>query len=167
MVNPGPSRKRWNSSQRFVNGRRFGSDAEKGRRLPFDRNRRRISRRSAGFYCEEKKIKCRGAVSVVFPFQRSCCWRLQSRPPVPFSPRLRRRRNQLLCSASRRAVVSRSNWATIFCSLRFSVWRNANRLIGRQLDLPWFCSGKLESTFAVFNRHIMLIAAPLLFCYAT
>jgi hypothetical protein len=46
---------------------RLGSDAEKGRRLPFDRNRRRISRRSAGFYCEEKKIKCRGAVSVVFP----------------------------------------------------------------------------------------------------
>jgi hypothetical protein len=67
---------------------------------------------------------------------------------------------QVFCNVSRKAIVSRCNWATVFCSLRFSAWRNASRLIGRQPDLPRL-SCKLDSTFAVFNTLIMLMAVPL------
>jgi hypothetical protein len=66
-------------------------------------------------------------------------------------------RDQVLCNASRNAVVSRSNSATMFCSLRFSARRNASRLIVRPSDLPSLCSCERDFTFA----HIELIAAPL------
>jgi hypothetical protein len=68
---------------------------------------------------------------------------------------------QAFCNASRKAIVSRCNSATVLCSLRFSAWRNARRLIGRQPYLPRLCSCKRDSTFPVFNTHIVLIRAPL------
>ena len=68
---------------------------------------------------------------------------------------------QVFCNASRKAVVSRSNSATMFWSLRFSAKRNARRLIVRLSDLRSLRSCEYDFTFADPNTRIELIAAPL------
>src|SRR5215469_8611609 len=60
--------------------------------------------------------------------------------------------------AFRKVITSLCNWATESFSFWFSAWRNASILIGLQSVLPWFCSGKLDSIFGVFNPQILLIA---------
>ena len=80
-------------------------------------------------------------------------------------PRPADERDQLFRNASRKAIVSRCNWAIVFCSLRFSAWRNASRLVGRQPALAWLSSSKPDSAFTVLKTHIVLISNSSLFCY--